>query len=73
MNFEQFLRMSVRRKLFGESPEGDFAADALRDSRFCGRNFKTWEALETFLDFHRACPEAVAAAKVLFKKWKAAE
>lgn len=71
ISFESFLRLGVERNTFGETPEGDFAADALRDKNFEGRHFEKWEDLERFLIFHRAADEAVAAAKKLFKKWQA--
>lgn len=71
ISFEKFLRLGVERKTFGETPEGDFARDALRDPKFKEKNFETWERLLTFLDFYRACPEAISAAKKLFRKWQA--
>lgn len=71
ITFENFLRLGVGRDAFGDTPEGDFAADALRDQNFVGRDFEKWEDLERFLVFHRAIPEAVRAAKKLFRKWQA--
>lgn len=71
ISFEKFLRLGVERKTFGDTPEGDFAEDALRDPKFKEKNFESWERLETYLVFYKACPEAIRAAKRLFRKWEA--
>lgn len=69
ITFKRFLKMGLDRKSFGDTPEGDFARDAAADSSF--RDFDDWDSLRTFLVFHKACPEAVNAARKLFKIWKA--
>lgn len=73
ITFDDYLRLGLKRDTFGDTPEKDFAEDSIRDPKFKEKNFETWERLETYLVFYRACPEAVRAAKKLFKKWKAAQ
>lgn len=69
MTFQDFLKESLTSKHFGDSPESDFAADAVADKTF--RDFKTWDELETYIVFRGACREAVAAAKKCFRQWEA--
>lgn len=69
ISFKEYLKLGLKRGAFKDSPESDFAGDALADKKF--RDFENWEQLETFLAFHSACPEAITAAKRLFRKWKA--
>ena len=63
MTFKEYLQNSTN----GETPEADFAADAIRDKSF--RDFKSWDELETYLIFHRACPEALVAGKKCYHAW----
>lgn len=69
--FKEYLSIGVDRKAFGDTPENDFAQDALRDKNF--RDFTTWDELQDYILFHGACAEAVEAAQKLFKKWKATQ
>ncbi len=69
ISFKKYLEIGHGRKTFGDSPEHDFAGDALRDAGF--RDFKKWQELEDYLLFNGAIPEAVDAAKVLFQRWRA--
>lgn len=73
ITFAKYLRLGLERNSFGETPEADFAEDVARDKKFEEKNFETWERLETYLVFYRACPEAIRAAKKLFKKWQAGQ
>lgn len=70
ISFKKYLEMGRARKSFGDTPENDFAGDALRDQHFRD-DFKTWDELELYLLVSKACPEALEAAQTLFKKWKA--
>lgn len=71
ISFEKYLRIGLKRNSFGDTPARDFAEDAVRDPKFKEKNFESWNRLETYLVFYKACPEAVKAAKKLFKTWKA--
>ncbi len=73
ITFEDYLREGSKRGAFGDTPESDFAEDAMRDSKFIGRHFTEWETLHAYLLFRRADGEAVKAGKKLFKKWKATQ
>ncbi len=68
--FEDYLREGSKRGAFGDTPEDDFAQDAMRDPKFIGRHFTEWDALHAYLVFRRADSEAIKAARKLFKKWK---
>lgn len=69
ISFKKYLEMGVARGTFGDTPERDFACDAMADKKF--RDFTDWEYLEAYLLFNGAIPAAVAAAKKLFRQWKA--
>lgn len=69
--FKEYISIGVSRKVWGDSPEMDFAQDSLRDKNF--RDFTDWEELKDYLLFHRAIPEAIDAAQKLFKNWKASQ
>jgi hypothetical protein len=69
MTFLDYLQLGVDEGMWGDSPELDFAIDALADKNF--RDFETWQELEAYLVFNaRACSDAVKAAKVCFKQWR---
>lgn len=68
MEFKNWLEIGLKNKMFGETPEADFAADAVVDKSF--RNFQKWDDLETYMVFRGACSEAVKAAKKCFRKWE---
>jgi hypothetical protein len=72
VTFKQYLEMGLKKETWGDSPESDFARDALRDSTF--RDYEEWEGelLEAHIGLNGGCVEAVTAAKKLFQKWKAA-
>lgn len=72
MTFKQYLEMGLKRNAWGETPESDFARDALRDKSL--RDYEEWEedALYFHVGLNGGCPEALEAATKLFRKWKAA-
>lgn len=69
--FKQYLKAGVDRKAFGDTPENDFACDALRDGAF--RDFAVWEELQNYILFHGGDVDVVTAAHTLFRRWKAAQ
>lgn len=74
MTFKNFLKDGLKKKQFGDDPEGDFARDFFRKGGgHAHAPFKTWPALHGFLSFSRACPEAVQTGKRLFKLWQQSE
>ena len=68
MEFQNWLKIGIQNDMFGDGPEGDFAADAVADKSF--RNFQKWDDLETYMVFRGACHEAVQAAKKCFRQWE---
>lgn len=63
--FKTFLR-----GLEGEdSPEGDFAEDALRDRRF-PENLTSWGQLEFYLTSRGSSPEAIEAASRAWDRYR---
>lgn len=70
MTFKKFLQLCSKQGTFGDSPEGDFVYDAVRDNTF--REFTQWKDLERYVGFRsRYDAEVIAAAKNVFKRWKA--
>ncbi len=72
VTFKKYLELGLAKGAFGDTPEADFARDALRDKTF--RDYEEWELdeMESHVMINGGCLEAVAAAKKLFRKWKAA-
>lgn len=66
MGFQNWLADGLKNNKFGETPEADFARDAINDKSF--RDFKTWDQLETYIIFRGACREAIKAAKKCFRR-----
>ena len=71
MTFKEFLESGVKNEMFGDTPELDFAQDALRDKSF--REFKKWDDLETYIIFRGADRAVVRAARGCFKLWQESE
>lgn len=65
MNFKRFLINSR----YGDSLEGDFVRDALRDKNF-PNDFKDFDSLKRHLLCSRACPEAIECGEQVFKDYK---
>lgn len=68
MEFQNWLKTAIENNKFGDTPEADFANDAVADKNF--RDFKKWDELETYIVFRGACREAIRAAKRCFTKWQ---
>ena len=66
--FGRWLMVQIKtHKTILDQHEMDFALDVQDNKKW--RDFKRWSELETHLVFNRAVPEAIAAAKRVFKKW----
>lgn len=82
MVFKSWLKKGLKSGKFGKCEPGlgndddsndelTFVEDFFRKDGGCNHApFKTWSALERFLIFKRACPEAVRAGKKLFEAWQ---
>ena len=64
MDFNDYVQDFIEE----ESPEGDFAQDWNQDHK--KPTIETWHDLELYLVLRNACPEAIEAAKSLFRKWE---
>lgn len=71
LGFKKYLEIGVEKGTFGDTPENDFAVDALRDKGF--RDFAQWDPLRNYITLNGACVEAVAAAKAVFARWTRSE
>lgn len=69
MTFKSFLKKALKiDSRFDDTPLGDFAEDVLRSKKF-KNNYKSWEDLERFLSFNKACDGAIEAGKECFELW----
>lgn len=72
VTFKKYLELGLKRKVWGEGFETDFAWSAFYDDDL--PDFEEWdeENLTAYLVDLEAMPETVTAAKKLFQKWRAA-
>ena len=63
MNFLNY----VKQRCVTDTPFGDFTADARTDRSF--PDARTWREVETYLRHRDACPEAVTAARVVWRAY----
>lgn len=63
-SFGQYLELFQHH----EDPRGDFARDALEDAAF-PTGAKTWDAVESYLLGKRACLEAMAAGRQIWRSY----
>jgi protein involved in sex pheromone biosynthesis len=69
MTLKTYIKKCAKKSIYGETPEGDFIADATADKDF--KNFSKWEDLEWHLVFRKADQKCLKAAKTVFKHWQA--
>lgn len=71
LTFKKYLEWAAKEDIFGDTPEGDFVGDALRDREL--RDYEEWEwtLLAGYIRIKGGCREAVESAKVVFHKWLA--
>jgi hypothetical protein len=63
LTFAEYLK----NRRITDTPAGDFVKDARDDHRMA--EMKSWDQLETYLITQSAIPEAVAAAKAVWKSY----
>jgi uncharacterized protein YozE (UPF0346 family) len=59
----------VRNRPVTDDPEGDFVSDARRDRRF-PEALRSWSELQGYLNVHSACPEAIVAARTVWREYE---
>lgn len=65
MSFKKFI---LERKVT-DDPEGDFVDDTKRVSDF-PEELTSFAGLQAYLEFKRACPEAIEAGRKLWREYK---